>query len=182
MKYEKTSELKNGKMLLLRNAEASDCAEVLEVFCATHAETDYLLSYPDEISFTAEQEADFLRSRAESACEIEILAFVDGRIAGMAGIESVGACYKVRHRAGFGISVLREFWGMGIGRALTEACIECAAKAGYTQLELEVDSQNDSAVGLYRSIGFAEYGCNPRGMKSRVSGYRKTLLMRMELD
>ncbi len=45
-------------------------------------------------------------------------------IAGTAGIEAVGAKYKVRHRAEFGISVAKEYWGLGIGRALLNACIK----------------------------------------------------------
>ena len=42
----------------------------------------------------------------------------------------------------------QEYWGLGIGRALTEACIEYAKRAGYAQLELEVVAENSSAIGL----------------------------------
>lgn len=48
----------------------------------------------------------------------------------------------VRHRAEFGISIAQEYWGLGIGRALMDACIECARKAGYVQLELNVVANN----------------------------------------
>ncbi len=44
MKYSERIALKNGKELLLRNAEASDGKAVLENFNQTHAETDWLLS------------------------------------------------------------------------------------------------------------------------------------------
>ena len=50
MKYDKKITLKNGKEALLRNGDASDGNAVYEVFNLTHAETDYLLSYPDENS------------------------------------------------------------------------------------------------------------------------------------
>lgn len=43
--------MKNGKAAVLRNGEESDGNMVLENFNQTHAETDYLLSYPDETSF-----------------------------------------------------------------------------------------------------------------------------------
>ena len=33
---------------------------------------------------------------------------------------------KIRHRADFGISVDRQYWNLGIGTALMNACIECA--------------------------------------------------------
>ena len=78
--------------------------------------------------------------------------------------------------------MLKEHWGKGIGRALTEACIECARRAGYSQLELEVVSGNTPAISLYRSFGFTEYGRNPRGFRSRYSGWQELVLMRLELD
>ena len=98
-----------------------------------------VLSYPDENSFNPEQEAQFLEEKTKSTNEIEIIALVDGKVVGTAGIEAVGAKYKVRHRAELGISILREYWGLGLGRALIEACIQCARDAGYIQLELNVE-------------------------------------------
>ena len=88
---------------------------------------------------------------------------------------------KVRHRAEFGISVDKAYWGLGIGRALTEACIECAENAGYVQLELEAVAENKSALALYRSVGFVEYGRNPKGFRSRLTGWQELVLMRLEL-
>ena len=64
---------------------------------------------------------------------------------------------------------------------LTEACIECAGSAGYLQLELEVVSDNNRAMELYKSAGFVEYGRNPKGFLSRHSGWQENVLMRLEL-
>ena len=87
----------------------------------------------------------------------------------------------MRHRAGFGVSVDRTYWGLGIGRALTEACIDCAKTAGYLQLELEVVAENERALSLYRSVGFIEYGRNPKGFRSR-RGWQELVLMRLDLE
>ena len=110
-----------------------------------------------------------------------VVAEVDGKIVGTAGIDAVGAREKLRHRANFGISIIREYWGLGIGRALTEACIECARSAGYAQLELEAVAENDAALSLYRSVGFVEYGRNPKGFRSRISGWQPLVLMLLDL-
>lgn len=88
---------------------------------------------------------------------------------------------KVAHRARFGISILKEYWGMGIGRMMMEASIDCARRAGYAQLELEVVVGNERAVSLYRCAGFEEYGRNPRGYRSAVAGYQELVHMRLEL-
>ena len=111
MKYSQKIILKNGKEAWLRNGDAADGRAVFENFNSTHAETDFLLSYPDENSYDPEQEAQFLAKKAESPNEIELVAIIDGKVAGMAGIEAVGSKYKVKHRAELGISILKEYWG-----------------------------------------------------------------------
>ena len=182
MKYRKIVVLKNNEECLLKNAEGSDAKGVYDNFTLTHSQTDFLLSYPDENSYDIEQERHFLIEKEDSDNEIEICAVIDGRIVGTAGIEAVGKKDKVKHRAEFGIDIEKDYWGLGIGRALTEACIECARRAGYAQLELDVISENHSAIALYKSVGFVEYGRNPRGFRSRSTGWQELVLMRMELE
>ena len=50
------------------------------------------------------------------------------------------------------------------------------------QLELEVVRENSRAIALYQAVGFAEYGRNPRGFRSRSAGWQELVLMRKELD
>lgn len=182
MKYEKTVILKDSGECLIRNAIESDAKEVYDNFNLTHSQTDFLSSYPDENSYDAEQERQFLIKKESSANEIEICAIVGGRIVGTAGIEAVGGKDKVKHRTEFGISVEKEYWGLGIGHALLEACIECAKKSGYIQMELSVVADNASAISLYRKAGFMEYGRNPKGFRSRINGWQEVVLMRLALD
>lgn len=182
MKYNKTILLKDGRACVLRNGTERDGAAVYENFNLTHGQTDYLLSYPEENSMDPEQEARFLQEKTESGNEIELVAEIDGLIVGTAGIEQVGAKEKVRHRAEFGISIDQRYWGLGIGRALTEACIACAKQAGYAQLELNAVAENERALKLYESVGFVEYGRNPRGFRSRLTGWQELVLMRLELN
>ena len=105
----------------------------------------------------------------------------DGRVVATAGVDAVGTRDKLRHRAEFGISVLRAYWGLGLGRALTEACIQCAKEAGYEQIELTVVAENERAIALYRKAGFVEFGRNPRGFRSRTSGYQEIVHMLLAL-
>ena len=182
MQYCKVIPLKDGRTCTLRNGTAEDGQALLNSFILTHAQTDFLVDYPDEITLTVEQEIQFLKDKAESGNEIQILAETGGSIVGTAGIWCIRNREKIRHRAGFGVAVEEAYWRLGIGRALTEACIECAGAAGYTQLELDVLADNERALALYRSLGFVEYGRNPRGINLRTGGYRELVLMRLELD
>ena len=181
MRFFRTVRLKNGKDCVLRNAESADAAAFLDYYMVCHAQTDYLTTYPDEAERDLEKVAARLGAKAESASEIEILAVVDGKVAGSAGNGVVKDREKTRHRAEFGISVRKEFWGLGIGDALTGAAVECAKEAGFLQLELEAVSENAAALSLYGKHGFTQYGRNPRGFRNRAGEWQELVLMRLEL-
>lgn len=182
MEYYDTILLKDGRTCVLRNGTAADAQGVLDNFVRNHAQTDFLTTYPDEVTFTVEGEAKYLQMKADSPNEVELVAEVDGRIVGQAGIEAIGRTDKVKHRADFGISIDQGYWGLGIGRALTKACITLAKQAGYRQLELQAVADNGHALALYESEGFREFGRNPRGFRSRLTGWQALVLMRLELD
>ena len=180
MKYTKNVFLKNNKNCLLRNATGDDAQEVLNVFLLTHEQTDFLSSYKDEASFDVVFEKQFLDEKVCADREVYLCAVVDGNIVGTASVDSIGE-NKVKHRAELGVAIDKAFCGVGIGRALITACIECAKEAGYSQLELEVVSENSNAIALYKSMGFIEFGRNPRGFRSRCQGWQEPLSMRPEL-
>ena len=181
MNFEAKIQLKNGKEAVIRNGDEADGKAVFDVFNQTHAETDYLLSYPEENTLDPEQEAQFLKEKTLSFNEVELVAIIDGKIAGVAGIGAIGNKYKVKHRAEFGISILKEYWGLGLGKALAKACIQCAREAGYEQLELNVVAENEKALSLYKKLGFIEFGRNPKGFKSKYTGYQELISMLLQL-
>ena len=181
MKYYKRILLKDGRECVLRNATQDDSEAAMANFILTHSQTDWLLSYPEECTMTVEEEGRYLQKKTDSENEIEILADVDGRVVGLAGIDALGGCFKIRHRAEFGVSIDSSYWGLGIGGALTDACIECAKKAGYGQLELEVVADNAPAIAMYKKKGFVESGRNPKGFRSRLTGWQELVGMRLDL-
>ena len=181
MKYTQNVFLKNNKKCLIRSASGKDAQEVLDIFLLTHEQTDFLASYKDETSFDTEFEKQFLTDREFADREVYLCAIVDGHIVGTANVDCIGK-NKVKHRAELGVAIDKHFCGIGIGRALITACVECAKEAGYSQLELEVVSENSNAVALYKSMGFVEFGRNPRGFCSRYQGWQELISMRLELD
>ena len=181
MEFNRIVTLRNGTQCCLRSGTEADAQAVIDNFNLTHGETDYLLTYPDENSFNVEQEGKFLKEKAESKNEVEILAVINQTVVGTAGVDAVGTKFKLRHRAEFGVSVAEEYWGLGIGGALLDACVECARAAGFAQLELDVVADNSRAISMYRKAGFVEFGRNPRGFYSRTAGFQELVHMRLEL-
>ena len=52
--------------------------------------------------------------------------------------------------------------GYGIGRQLMVVAIDFAKAQGFTALKLDVRETQETAIGLYRSLGFVEWGRLPR--------------------
>ena len=181
MKYEKTINLKDGRRCLIRNATAYDAEDILSNLKKVREETNFLLTYPDEKGFSFEEEKSFLSKKEESAAEVQLCALVGDVIVGLASVSTIGAWEKINHRAELGLSIEKDFWRLGIGSELTASCIDCATKAGFRQLELEVVGDNRNAIALYKKMGFVEYGRNPRGFVLRNEVYQELIMMRLEL-
>lgn len=66
---------------------------------------------------------------------------------------------KIGHKASiFGMYVLPEYRGQGLGRSLLEKLISRAGDLGVRQVNLSVVSANTPAVLLYESCGFERFG------------------------
>jgi ribosomal-protein-alanine N-acetyltransferase len=69
----------------------------------------------------------------------------------------------------------------GVGRALVEAAAVIAAAAGAWTLFLEVASDNEAALALYRAAGFTEVG-RRRAYYRRGKGAVDALVLRRDLN
>lgn len=61
---------------------------------------------------------------------------------------------RVRHCVHIGLGVVKDFWGKGIGTLMFEAMEKWAKEQGVTRLELDVMTNNERGVALYKKMGF----------------------------
>lgn len=156
--------LKDGREAVVRCAEAADGAECLMLMRQAAQETEHLLRLPEEWDgFTDEAEAVFLRARLADENALQLVCEVAGKVVGTASLDR-HVFIKTRHRADVGIAILREYWNLGIGRALFGMLFLQAERWGLTQLELEVVDANERGIALYRKLGFEVYGERPDGV------------------
>ena len=173
--------LKDGSVCFFRNPTHSDAAAFVGFSYQVRTETDFLLAFPEEVEQNTEKVAQRLEATTDGQAQMMLCAFVDGKLIGFAIVGQLGSRRKVQHRATFGISILKDYWGLGIGTALMEHCIRYAEKVGFLQLELDVVADNESAVKLYKRHGFVEFGRNPLGFRCRDGSWQEVILTRREL-
>lgn len=172
---------KNGVCYTLRSPCAADAEKMIDYLKITAAETEFGLSYPEEMNFTIKDEETFIANYAEDKGSIMITAFDGERLVGNASLSCVMDRRKTRHRATFGMAMLKSDWGQGLGKKILSELIAFAKQAGYEFLELEVATSNSTAVSLYRKMGFEVYGERPGSLKLKSGDYYDELLMVLKL-
>ena len=172
---------KNGTNYTLRSPELADAEKMIAYLKATAEETEYGLSYPEELNFTIKDEEDFIAHYASDKGSIMISAFDGDRLVGNASLSCVMDRKKTLHRDTFGIAILKSDWGQGLGKKILSELINFAKQAGYETLELEVASNNTSAINLYKDLGFVVYGERSRSLKLKSGAYYGELLMMLYL-
>lgn len=162
---------KTGREIELRNAEVSDAADLIRYLRITAGESPYLIREPEEVTIKKEQEEEYIRKLMESDRDLMLLAFEGGKHVGNCSFTSIGRNFRYAHRCEVAIALYREFWGQGIGKFMMETLLREAKGCGYEQAELQAMCKNDSAVALYKNLGFEVYGTMPRNMKYRDGSF-----------
>lgn len=163
--------LSNGQTLTLRSPVITDAGAVLELMRITSEETHFMSRYPEEIKMTEEMEAQLLKEVQEDQDNFMIAAFIEGELAGNAGVQRVDNRLKYRHRGEFGICIKAKYWNLGLGTLILKEVRKTAESTGFDQIELGVFSDNTRAVHLYEKMGFEKTGTVPRAYKLKDGRY-----------
>ena len=118
MKYIPVSfEMNDGRICEIREIQVKDAAETVEYLKIVMGESDFLYSYPEEITLTVEQEEKMIKGFNESENILMLVAEMDGRLIANAQI-SRSKKSKMRHRGNVAVTVLKEFWNLGLGKKM----------------------------------------------------------------
>ncbi len=150
--------LKEISEVVIRRAVKSDAKTLIDYLEIIGGESDFLTFGPRQFGRSVEQEEEFIQSVStrENACFI--VAEVDGKIVGNLNF-SGGPRQRNAHVGEFGVSVLREYWGNGIGEKLIQNLVEWAKNSEIIRkINLRVRSDNTRGIYLYKKLGFIEEG------------------------
>lgn len=137
----------------IRRSEPSDYEAVHRIFCGPRVVWGTLqLPYPS---------AEFWRKRLAEPPEgtYWLVACVEQEVIGHLGLHTFPNHPRRRHIGQIGMAVRDDWQGHGVGTALMEAAVEMAEKwLNLRRLELEVYTDNEPALHLYRKFEFVLEG------------------------
>ncbi|MBV7389474.1 GNAT family N-acetyltransferase [Enterococcus alishanensis] len=163
--------------VIIREAIPKDAAEILAFTNIVNQETDFIVVDELGIELTEELLAINLESIYESENNILLVAEVNGMIVGNASVKASSEA-PIRHVGEVGMSIFKDFWGMGLGTILLEEIIAWSEETEVIyRLELTVQERNQRAIHLYQKLGFKEEASLERGTRSNDGEFLTVLLM-----
>ena len=151
-------QLSDGRVLLIREAAAEDARALLTYVEAVSGESDFLSFGPGEFELTEAEEEDFLRACRNSENQLFILGLIENEIVASL-VFSAGRRPRIRHSGEFGMSVRRQYWGLGIGSFMLDTLIDWARGTQIVKkINLRVRTDNERAIALYERKGFVIEG------------------------
>jgi RimJ/RimL family protein N-acetyltransferase len=170
--YSRIWQAKDGREVLIREAQGSDSRPVLDYLERVSAETDFLTFGPGEFGLSENEEGKYLEN-----CR---LALIEENLVGLLSF-SAGSRPRVRHTGELSTSVLQSYWGLGVASALMDSLVEWArSTAVIKKINLRVRTDNHRAIALYTHKGFVVEGTVKKEMY--VNGiYYDNLLMGLDI-
>ena len=123
-------------------------------------------SYEESVAQPVEDFQTRLRENSTASNRFILGAFQEETLVGMIGFFQEPQ--RKRNHIGviWGMYVVEEMHGQGVGRALLDETIRLASElSGVEQIILSVVTENKAAHRLYLSTGFEAYGLEPKALK-----------------
>ena len=162
-----------------REAVAGDSEALLLHIHKVSSETDNLSFGKDDFNISPEKEGRFIDRFAKSEKDLMLVALDGEKIVGN-GIIEREKVKRYSHRAELSITVLKEYWGQGIGSRLMEMMIEFSKNSGIHSISLVARADNERAISLYKKFGFDSVGIYKDYFKINEE-YFDAIFMRREL-
>jgi len=167
----KQAKLINGDIVIIKPAKKSDAIGILDYVNTISSESDFLTFGQGEFIMSVEQEEEFLDNTSRQSNGIYIVAEIGSKIIGTSSF-SGGARPRISHTGEFGVSVLKEYWGNGIGTELIKYLIEWSKQSKIIRkINLRVRNDNLSAIHIYKKLGFTVEGVITRDFKIKERFY-----------
>ncbi|UZJ79302.1 GNAT family N-acetyltransferase [Fictibacillus sp. KU28468] len=160
----------------IRSAMDKDAKELSDLRVQIDGETENLDREKGEAFIDASGFEQIIQTDHENKTNLFLVAAVDDRIVGFSRCEG-NPLTRFSHKVEFGICILKEFWGYGIGKNLLKESIAWADSNEIKKITLNVLETNENAIHLYEKLGFEIEGVLKNDKILSDGKYYNTIMM-----
>lgn len=159
---------KLGRTHEMRYFVLSDAEALQKFFHQSALDSTHTLHYSESpIAIGRLQEK--IKQALESPSELFIGVFDQDNIIGQLYFRISRPDHPwVKHIGEFGMTVLKQYWGQGIGSLLLRKMEAFAISSGVTRIEATVRGKNDRAIFLYKKFGYQIEGSRKCRIDQRI--------------
>ncbi|KZD33428.1 GNAT family N-acetyltransferase [Bacillus cereus] len=166
----------NGLTYTIRSAVQTDAEQLSEIRVQIDGETENMdreagEGVIDKIGFQK-----IIKTDSEEMKNLFLVAEVHNRIVGFSRCEGSNL-KRLSHKVEFGVCILREFWGYGMGKSLLQQSIQWADENEVKKISLQVLETNEKAIQLYKKLGLKVEGILKNDKKLSDGKYYNTVVM-----
>ncbi|WP_079526251.1 GNAT family N-acetyltransferase [Halobacillus hunanensis] len=167
---------KSNLSYIVRPAITKDAENLSQVRVEIDGETENLdrekgEAYIDESGFRS-----MIKDDTDGNHNLFLVAEVKGEIVGFSRCEGSNL-KRLSHKVEFGVCVLKEYWGYGIGKNLLQESVCWADSNAIKKIALTVLETNGKAIDLYKKFGFEVEGVLKKDKFLSDGNYYNTVLM-----
>ncbi|MDM5193941.1 GNAT family N-acetyltransferase [Bacillus hominis] len=166
----------NGLTYTIRSAAETDAKQLSEIRIQIDGETENMdreagEGFIDKIGFQK-----IIKTDSEEKKNLFLVAEVHNRIVGFSRCEGPNL-KRLSHKVEFGVCILKEFWGYGMGKILLQQSIHWADENEVKKISLQVLEINQKAIHLYKKLGFEVEGILKNDKRLSDGKYYNTVVM-----
>ncbi|MGE7632533.1 N-acetyltransferase family protein [Bacillus paramycoides] len=166
----------NGLVYTIRSAAETDADQLSKLRVQIDGETENMdreggEGFIDMVGFQ-----QIIKTDTEKPRNLFLIVEVHNRIVGFSRCEG-SDLKRLSHKVEFGVCILKEYWGYGIGKNLLQKSINWADANEVKKIALQVLETNDKAIQLYKKLGFEVEGVLKNDKRLSDGKYYNTVVM-----
>ncbi|MDV6037873.1 GNAT family N-acetyltransferase [Bacillus sp. SM-B1] len=160
----------------IRSAAETDAEQLSEIRVQIDGETENMDREAGEGFINKIGFQNIIKTDSEESKNLFLVAEVHNRIVGFSRCEGANL-KRLSHKVEFGVCILKEFWGYGMGKRLLQQSIHWADENQIKRISLQVLETNEKAIQLYKKLGFEVEGILKNDKRLSDGKYYNTVVM-----
>ncbi|QWG33868.1 GNAT family N-acetyltransferase [Bacillus mycoides] len=166
----------NGLEYTIRPAAKQDADQLSKIRVRIDGETENMDREVGEGFIDTKGFQEIIKTDSKKTRNLFLVAEVHNRVVGFSRCEGSDLT-RLSHKVEFGVCILKEFWGYGMGKCLLQQSINWADENAVKKIALQVLETNKKAIQLYKNLGFGVEGILKNDKKLSDGKYYNTVVM-----